>query len=215
MNKKIAIIAAVVIAAIAGFFILNTSKTSAMSETDMVDLPPHLADRSMGNPDASVTIIEYANYTCSFCGEFHENVFDKLKTEYIDTNKVNFIHREVITDGPGLLATSLARCLPDNQYFGMAAVLYKNQQEWAYGQETIDGVKEALRKYSNLAGLSVDELNACFDDTAKQEEILDHFKKLADEDKIQGTPSIYINGEYVKNWQWDNLKKEIDAALGE
>ncbi len=213
MNKKIAIIAAIIIAAIAGFFILKPSESISSTETVQADLPSHLSDRFAGNPDASVTIIEYANYTCSHCGDFHNNVFDKLKTEYIDTNKVKFIHREVVTDGPGLLATSLARCLPENQYFGMASMLYKNQQEWAYNKESIDAVKEALSKYSNLAGLSVDALNACFDDKEKQEEMLEHFQALAKNDKIKGTPSIYVNGKYVENWQWDNLKAEIDAAL--
>ena len=167
----------------------------------------------MGEADALVTIVEYANFTCSHCGDFHRTVFDQLKTEYIDTGKVKLVYREVIADGPGVLATSLARCLPENQYFGMASMLYTNQQEWAYSQESLDGVKAQLTKYANLAGLSKDDLNACFDDTAKQEEMLDNSRKNAEADKVQGTPTLILNGKTVKNWAWPELKAEIEAAL--
>ena len=63
-----------------------------------------LPDRVLGDPDAPVTVIEYASYTCGHCGNFHADQFKKLKAEYIDTGKVRFI---LATDGQTLEAEDL------------------------------------------------------------------------------------------------------------
>ena len=55
-------------------------------------------DMAIGSPNAPVTLIEYASSTCPHCAEFHETVWDQLKTNYIDTGRVRFVFREFPTD---------------------------------------------------------------------------------------------------------------------
>ena len=45
-------------------------------------------EMTLGNPDAAVTVIEYASYTCTHCASFHTNTYPQLKASYIDTNKI-------------------------------------------------------------------------------------------------------------------------------
>ena len=45
-------------------------------------------EMTMGNPDAKVTVIEYASFTCPHCQRFHETVLKDLKKNYIDTGKI-------------------------------------------------------------------------------------------------------------------------------
>ncbi len=68
------------------------------AEGDMIDLlklmaPAGIPDKVLGSPDAKVTVIEYASPTCPHCASFHSNVYPQLKTEYIDTNKIQFVPR--------------------------------------------------------------------------------------------------------------------------
>ena len=48
----------------------------------------------MGPADAKVVLIEYASASCPHCAAFHNDSFGKLKSEYIDTNKIRFVFRE-------------------------------------------------------------------------------------------------------------------------
>ena len=72
-----------------------------------------IVEMQIGNPEAAVTVIEYASYTCPHCARFHEGPYKQLKAEYIDTGKINFIYREVYFDRFGLWASAhCALCRP-------------------------------------------------------------------------------------------------------
>ena len=47
---------------------------------------------SIGNPNAKVTIKVFSSLTCPHCANFHSNVYEKLKAEYIDRDLVKFEH---------------------------------------------------------------------------------------------------------------------------
>ena len=102
-----------------GYFILGQSNGSnvpsnplgaAMAQDAGTFDTSSIVEMQIGNPDAPVTIIEYASYTCPHCKRFHEGPFKQLKAEYIDTGKINFIYREVYFDRYGLWASAIARC---------------------------------------------------------------------------------------------------------
>ena len=100
----------VVLVAFGGWFVVNQQSTTAdplgaafaqdASEIDISMIP----DMSIGNPDSTVTVIEYASFTCPHCAAFHADNFKKLKADFIDTGKINFVHREVFFDRFGLWA---------------------------------------------------------------------------------------------------------------
>jgi hypothetical protein len=55
--------------------------------------PVSLPDMALGQPAASITIVEYSSLTCPHCAAFAENVFPMLQLKYIDTGKVRFVSR--------------------------------------------------------------------------------------------------------------------------
>jgi len=71
-------------------------------------------DPMKGNPDAKITIIEFADYECPFCGRFYFNTLPLIEENYIDTGLVNFVYRDFpiqsIHDNalPAALATECA-----------------------------------------------------------------------------------------------------------
>src|SRR3546814_2774047 len=60
----------------------------------------------MGNPDASIKIVEFASLTCSHCAEFSLESHDELKRDFIDTGRVSLELRNFIRDGIDLTARS-------------------------------------------------------------------------------------------------------------
>ena len=56
-------------------------------------------DFKIGSDEAKVTVKVFSSLTCPHCASFHKNIFDKLKKEYIDLNKVKFEHRGFPLDG--------------------------------------------------------------------------------------------------------------------
>ena len=57
-------------------------------------------DPSLGNPDAPVTIVEFADFQCPFCGRFYATVTKPLMEKYIATGKVKFVYRDFAFLGP-------------------------------------------------------------------------------------------------------------------
>ena len=173
-----------------------------------------LPDIALGEANAPLTIVEYASFTCPHCAAFHDENLPKLKAEYIDTGKVRFIQRDVYFDAVGLWAGILARCGGDEKYYPVADMLFDEQKTWL-DAKTGDEVAANLRKIGAKAGMTPDQMDACWADKQKVADLVATFQKHATEDKIDGTPSFVIGGEKVQNQPWEDMKKIIDAKLAE
>ena len=77
---------------------------------------------TLGNPNASVLVIEFSDFTCGYCGRFYRETLPALKTEYLNAGKVRFAYRDYPRDpeGWGLVAAHAARCAGEQgQFWGM------------------------------------------------------------------------------------------------
>ena len=88
------------------------------------------AERSLGNQNAKVTIIEYASLTCPHCAAFHRGPWPEIKKEYVDTGKIKFIFRDFPLDRIALAASMIARCVPEERYFGVINLMFETQDTW-------------------------------------------------------------------------------------
>lgn len=208
MKRTLTALAAVALIAFGSVF-AATAQEAADIDTSMVQ------DMAIGNPDATVTVIEYASFTCPHCASFHATTFKDLKKDYIDTGKINFIHREVYFDRFGLWAGIMARCgeNAENRYFGIADIIYEQQSVWAR-QDDPNDIVASLRNIGKTAGLSDGELDACFEDADKAQALYASFVKNSEADNITSTPSFIINGEKYSNMAYPELQQILDAALG-
>ena len=174
--------------------------------------PAILPDLYLGSETAPVTIYEYASFTCSHCAAFHRDVFPKLKAEYIDTGKVRFAQRDVYFDEVGLWAGILARCGGDEKYYPIGAMLMDEQKDWL-SAKTGDEMTANLKKIGAKAGMTGEQIDACWADQAKVESLVATYQQNAVADKIEGTPTFIIGGEKVQNGPWEELKAKIDEKL--
>jgi protein-disulfide isomerase len=171
-------------------------------------------EMTLGDPDAPVTVIEYASFTCPHCATFHEEGFEQLKADYVDAGKVRYVYREVYFDRPGIWAALVARCGGGDRYFGIVDLIYERQDEWARAGEPAE-IADNLRRLGLSAGLSEAELEACLSDGDKAQAMLAEFQRNADADGIESTPSFVIGGETYTNRPYADLAAIIDEELGE
>jgi len=173
-----------------------------------------VVEMSLGNPDAPVTVIEYASFTCPHCADFHANQFKQLKENYIDSGKINFIHRDVYFDRFGLWASMVARCGGEDRYFGIIDMIYDQQKEWIGSGDAV-GIADRLRKIGKVAGLDADQVDACLADQDKAKTLVAWFQQNSEEHDINSTPSLVINGEKYSNMSYQELSTIIDEKLAE
>jgi len=173
---------------------------------------PVVADMAIGNLDSKVVLTEYASYTCPHCANFHTEVFKDLKRDYIDTGKIKFVYREVYFDRYGLWAGMVARCGGDMRYFGIQDILYSTQKEWA-GSDDPAVVVENLRRIGRTAGLEDAALDACLNDGAMAQAMVNKYQADSEADGINSTPSFVLNGVKHSNMNYADLTALLDAEL--
>ncbi|THH36608.1 DsbA family protein [Aliishimia ponticola] len=171
-----------------------------------------IEDMVMGDPDAPVTIIEYASYTCPHCASFHANQLKQLKADYVDTGKVKFIFREVYFDRYGLWASAVARCAGPEKFFGITDMIFEGQSEWVRAGAPADIVEE-LSKIGRIAGVDGEQLDACLRDGEKLQTLVAWYQQNAETHGIESTPSLVIDGKTYSNMAYDDLAEVIEDAL--
>jgi len=92
-----------------------------------------LADApALGRPDAPVTLVEFSDYQCPFCGRFFSATLSTLKRDYIDAGKVRYVFRDYPLDQihpQARKAAEAAHCAGDQgKYWEMHDRLFQNQK---------------------------------------------------------------------------------------
>ncbi len=193
--------------ALAASLLLVLAAPLAAQETDI-----EVTEMQMGNPDAKVTVTEYASYTCPHCANFHTGPLKEIKTNYIDTGLINFVYREVYFDRYGLWASMVARC-DETKFFGLSDLLYEGQRDWASGAPA--DIATNLGKIGKVAGLSDEQLDACLSDGPKAQALFAWYQANAEADDISSTPTFIINGEKYSNMNYADFSATLDEKLAE
>ena len=142
-----------------------------------------------GEASAPITIVEYGDYQCTFCYRFHQTTMKTLKTDYIDTGRVNLIFKDFALNGPdSVLAAEASYCAKDQgKYWRYHDELYNN---WG-GERTGWVTRDSLTKFAIAVDLNANEFNKCMDKQTYRQMILDMYKAGQDIG-IDATPSFLI-----------------------
>lgn len=169
-----------------------------------------LAERSLGQADAPVTMIEFSSFTCPHCARFHVDVLPRIKEEYIAPGKLRLVFWDFPLDNLALGASALARCVDEKRYFGFLDVLFGQQAKWARSNNPA----QELETLSGLAGLSKEEFQACLANRSLLEGLRKQAETARSQYKIASTPSFVINGQKVEGaLTFEYFKSAIDGAL--
>jgi protein-disulfide isomerase len=221
MNRRQLLIGLIVLAVIAigviAYMVFSTPSddgTSLASGGTKYKVTVTADDRTQGNPQAPLTMVEYAAPTCPHCAHFEMTLFPFIKTNYIDTGKVYYVFRVFPLSQVDVAAESMARCLPKENYFQFIDLLFRNQPKWDPDGYQIPDVHAALVDMGRIAGMSGDQVDKCINDQDAQKRATDVGTYAQTAYGINGTPTFVVNGEIAPPLEsTDDIKKYLDAVL--
>ncbi len=164
-----------------------------------------------GAPDAAVTIVEWADFECPFCG-MATPIVGKLVKQFPGKVRVIFKHFPLPghehSESAARAATAAGM---QGKFWEMHDLLFKNQQ----------GMNEkAIEEHAKSLGLDMKKFNEDWR-SEKVADLVAADRKQAEKLSLKGTPSIFINGrlfnlelfdlaEDLEPW----VQQEIELRLG-
>ena len=168
----------------------------------------------LGASNAKVTVKVFSSLTCPHCANFHLNIFENLKKDFIVKNLVKFEHHSFPLDLAALNAELIVRCHNDSKKsFQLLGKIYEKQKNWAVGSD-INVINESITKIGLETGLSINSIKNCLNNETLQQEILNERINAQKNYQISSTPTIYINKKkYDGKHNYKKLKKAIEKLL--
>ena len=166
----------------------------------------------LGNPDASVAVVEFADFQCPFCGRFFSDAGKQIIDTYIKTGKVKFVYRNFAFLGDeSEWAAQAAECAGDQRkYWQYHDYLFTHQNGENQGAFSKDHLKEFA---GHITGLDVATFGTCLDSDKYAEKV----KKDTEVGRnvgVSGTPTTFVNGKLVSGAQpFSVFKPLIESAL--
>ena len=172
---------------------------------------------TLGNPQAKVTLYEFADLQCPFCREYTTSVFPQIVSKYVKPGKVKMVWRNLTFIGPDSVtaARAAAAAGAQNKLWDFADLFYKNQGTENTGYVT----DQFIENIAKNAGVDPNKMKA--DESAPfVEQQLGEAQQQAQQFSINSTPSFLIqvgNGKPQKlsysNFKLSEFSGPIDAAL--
>jgi protein-disulfide isomerase len=169
-------------------------------------------DRILGSAEAPLTLIEYSSLTCPHCAAFHADALPQIKETWIADGRLRLVYRHFPLDGLALRAAAVANCIEGARYFGFLDLLFKSQKQWAKSSDPL----KALGQIARLAGLSQEKFEACANDEAELDRILERRQDGIQTYDVQSTPTLIVNGRKVNGARgFEYLEKIFKEIVSE
>ena len=145
---------------------------------------------SQGNVAAPVTIVEFGDFGCPACRQWHRSgIKEQVQREFGDEVRFVFRHFPVIT-AQSPQAAAASQCAADQgEFWQYHDYLYENANGLAIDQ---------LKGYAADIGLDTAQFNSCVD-SGQHEDYVSADLELARRSGARGTPTFMVNGQIVAN----------------
>ena len=162
------------------------------------------SDPSVGSPDAPITIIEFSDFRCPYCGRFATTTMEPLLEEYGDY--IYFVYRDFPILGAESMSAALASECANEQgaFWSYHDLLFANQQNLN---------RAAYLDFAEQLNLDINAFSGCIDNETYLEEVQQD-ASTAQQLGLTGTPAFFINGRYVSGAQpYEVFARIIDEEL--
>jgi len=152
---------------------------AAPAPDDKVSMAAPTGGFSEGKANAPLVLVEYTDYQCPFCQQFHNTAYAQIKANYIDTGKVRFISRDFPLDfhENSRRGANAARCAAEQgKFWELRHAMIVNASQLQ--QDKISG-------YAANVKLDMAKFQSCV--------AADKFKAAIDKDIAEGT-AAGVNG---------------------
>jgi protein-disulfide isomerase len=224
-KNKISISLAIIVVGvlIAGAILLRGNKPAEQkiptddSSTDQVEIKGISAgDFILGNPNAEVVMIEYADYQCPYCGKFFTETVEPIIKKYVDTGKIAYVFRDFAFLGPESIKTAEAASCANDQgkYWEYHNYIFTHQN----GENKGSFADKNLKAFAETLGLETNQFNTCLD-SGKYTEAVKTSTTLGGAGGVNGTPHSFFlkNGKIINQingaYPLTDVSAKLDAVL--
>lgn len=163
-----------------------------------------------GNPEAGVTLVEYADFQCPACAQFYP-VVTSIVEQYGDKMAFEYKHFPLVSVHPFALPAAKAAEAAGQQgkFFEMYDKLFTNQNAWSKSATP----QVFFTQYAEELGLDM----SLFKTHLRASVLDDHIKGQFNEARdlgLTGTPSFYLNGQRMEFKTMQEFIGAIESALG-
>ena len=160
----------------------------------------------MGSPDAPVTVIEFLDYLCPYCGKASLDLYPLVDSLYIRTGKVRwiFVDFPLPSHRTSFIAAVLARCGEEQGMFMKLHKLYfERMRDWA----RLPNPTNVLLEWAGEAGADVVKLRECFE-SGRMHDLVEQNAAFGRSLGVRATPTFFINGD-----KFEGLPRDLNEFL--
>ncbi len=185
------------------------------NNVSFVDISSLVGDDPVkGNENAPVTIIEFSDFQCPFCGKFFRQTYHQLEEKYIKTGKVKLVYKDFPLSFHKYAekAAEAANCAYEQgKFWEYHDLLFANQDEWGNVGES------KFIEYAQQLGLDMNKFRSCLNESKYKNEIIQDYN-LGVRLGVKGTPTFIINGVVIVGAQpypvFENVIEQALVAAG-
>lgn len=144
----------------------------------------------LGNEDAPVTIIDFSDYSCSYCARHYRQTKPSILSEYVEEGTVRYIWVDFVgvgTSEPHEAAHCVRELGGDEAFWDMNGLIFENQQQ-------VRGNANVLSDLAVQAGVDEAEFTECLD-SGKYASLVQESTQLGQQQGIRGTPGFLIGSQ--------------------
>lgn len=163
---------------------------TAASQQELMETIVAQTRHFRGDPNAPVTMIEFGDFQCPFCGRFFAQTEPQIDEAYIQSGKVRFGYFNFAFLGQeSNWAAEAAECASDqNKFWEYHDTLYSSQS----GENQGAFNKDNLKKFAENLGLEMSAFNKCLDSGKYAQLVLDD-SNTSSSIGVRSTPTFFIN----------------------
>lgn len=160
-----------------------------------------------GNQDAKVTMVEFSDFECPFCGRYASETYPQVDKNYIQTGKIRYVfqHFPLPFHLKAQKASEASECAGNQgKFWELHDKMFADQTKLAI---------EDLKKAAASLGLKTNQFNSCLDSGETKDKV-EKGLSLGKSVGVQGTPAFFINGRLISGaLPYANFQKVLDEEL--
>lgn len=162
------------------------------------DVPLTELYHELSAPGAQVTVVEFSDFGCPYCGRFERETLPALRKEFVENGKVRwrfvpFVLGMFPNGGEAMKAASCAADQGQDAFWKMHDQLFEHQDAWK-GARNPDLL---FRAYAVAAGAEPGAWKVCYEG-ARATDRMEAANELAQRSGVRSTPSFFIDGKLVQ-----------------
>jgi protein-disulfide isomerase len=225
-NSWLLLLIGVLVGGLGGFYLrplivpkaeLNAGPLAGVESSDQINEPgPHQAvmlaviagaRHFYGDPNAPITLVEFGDFNCGYCGRWAHEVLPRIDETYIKTGQVRmaYVHFPIL-GADSMTAAEASECAGQQDKFWE----YHNI---VYAHQGIGFTSANLTLMAEQVGLDTLAFEACLADFSDRESLEDDIR-LAEVMGVRGTPAFLVNGIPLAGaYPYENFEQIIEDSL--